>query len=61
MSKGTAAKGKKKKTIHIRCRRCGNRSFNVKKGVCASCGFGRSSKIKDYNWQNKTWQGKRKD
>ncbi len=47
MSKGTAAKGKQKKTVHVTCRRCGNRSYHVKKGVCAKCGYGKSSKRKD--------------
>ncbi|MFP4005294.1 MAG: 50S ribosomal protein L37e [Candidatus Hadarchaeia archaeon] len=50
MSDGTAAKGKQKQTVHVKCRRCGNRSYNVKKGVCASCGYGRSKKRRDYNW-----------
>ncbi|MBS3816241.1 MAG: 50S ribosomal protein L37e [Candidatus Thermoplasmatota archaeon] len=51
MSKGTSAQGKKSSgKSHITCRRCGKKSFNVKKGYCASCGFGRSAKMKDYNW-----------
>ena len=40
--KGTPSMGKKNKKTHIRCRR-----------VCASCGFGKSSKIRRYSWQNK--------
>ena len=38
---------------HIVCRRCGRRSFNVAKGYCAACGFGRSKRIRRYSWQNK--------
>ncbi|MFB6217069.1 MAG: 50S ribosomal protein L37e [Candidatus Aenigmatarchaeota archaeon] len=50
MSKGTPARGKQKKTLHVQCRRCGNSSFNIKKGYCASCGYGKSKKRRDYNW-----------
>ncbi|MFO7835067.1 MAG: 50S ribosomal protein L37e [Candidatus Thorarchaeota archaeon] len=52
MGKGTPAKGKKGKTTHIRCRRCGRRSYNVKKKRCAACGFGASSKMRDPSWSN---------
>jgi len=46
MTKGTSSFGKRgRKTIHIKCRRCGNVSFHRRKGYCASCGFGRSSKL----------------
>jgi large subunit ribosomal protein L37e len=38
---------------HIVCRRCGRRAFNVAKGYCAACGFGRSKRIRRYSWQNK--------
>ncbi len=38
---------------HIRCRRCGRHAFNVAKGYCAACGFGRSKRIRRYSWQNK--------
>lgn len=51
MSKGTPSKGKKGKSkTHIPCRRCGKKAYNVRKGYCAACGFGKSSKKKDYNW-----------
>jgi len=61
MVKGTTSLGKKSRgKTHIVCRRCGKRSFNVKKGYCASCGFGRSSKIRKYSWQNKKLSGKRR-
>jgi large subunit ribosomal protein L37e len=49
MTKGTASKigGKRSHTI---CRRCGKHAFHIQKRVCASCGFGASSKIRHYNW-----------
>ncbi|PTD94052.1 50S ribosomal protein L37e [archaeon SCG-AAA382B04] len=47
MTKGTPSQGKSGKDTHIRCRRCGKRSFNRRKGYCASCGFGRSKKKKN--------------
>lgn len=50
MSKGTPSMGKKNKKTHIKCRRCGKTSFHVSKKVCASCGFGRSKKLRKYNW-----------
>jgi large subunit ribosomal protein L37e len=59
MVKGTPSFGKKIGTKHVRCRRCGHRSFNIRKGYCSKCGFGRSSKLRKYSWQNKNLQGKR--
>jgi len=54
MSKGTAAKGKKSKgKTHIHCRRCGKRTYHKARKVCSSCGFGKSSKLRSYNWQKK--------
>ena len=41
--KGTPSMGRKNKKLHIKCRRCGKTSFHVRKKVCASCGFGKSS------------------
>lgn len=46
--------GKRNKRTHGRCRRCGGRAFRLKSGVCASCGFGNSKKLRSYSWQNKT-------
>jgi large subunit ribosomal protein L37e len=37
----------------VKCRRCGEKSYHVKKKVCASCGFGKSAKRRDYAWQSK--------
>ncbi|MEM2192518.1 MAG: 50S ribosomal protein L37e [Candidatus Hadarchaeales archaeon] len=53
MTKGTPSKGKRHKVVHIRCRRCGRRSYHAQKGVCSACGFGRSARIKQYRWKNK--------
>jgi large subunit ribosomal protein L37e len=53
MTKGTASMGKRNKRLHIRCRRCGRNSFHMKKKICSSCGFGRSKKIRHYNWHGK--------
>ena len=49
MSKGTASKSGGKKT-HMACRRCGKHAYHVQKRRCAACGFGETSKIKNYNW-----------
>ena len=47
MSKGTASQGKKSKgVLHIPCRRCGKESYHKKRGVCSSCGYGSSSKMR---------------
>jgi len=51
--KGTPSMGRKNKKLHIKCRRCGKTSFHVRKRVCSSCGFGKSSKIRSYNWIKK--------
>lgn len=54
MGTGTAAMGKKNKGAnHIMCRRCGKRTYHKSKKVCASCGFGASSKIRTYTWNKK--------
>jgi len=54
MGKGTPSFGKKGKSkTHIVCRRCGRRSYNIHKKRCAACGFGESSRIREYSWQNK--------
>ena len=53
MSSGTPAQGKKNKTVHVKCRRCGEKSYHKSKGVCSSCGFGKSAKRRGYAWQAK--------
>ena len=51
--KGTRSMGKKQKKTHIRCRRCGRHSYHIRKKICASCGLGRTAKIRHYNWLKK--------
>ncbi|RLE56500.1 MAG: 50S ribosomal protein L37e [Thermoprotei archaeon] len=54
MVKGTTSFGKHSRgKTHIRCRRCGRHAYNVRKKYCAACGFGRSSRMRKYSWQNK--------
>ena len=59
MSKGTPSMGKRNKSLHIHCRRCGERSYHIRKSVCGSCGYGSSKKITRYKWKNKTFLGDR--
>jgi large subunit ribosomal protein L37e len=47
------------KTEHIKCRRCGRRAYNVTKKRCAACGYGETTKIRGYSWQNKKLTGER--
>ena len=54
MSDGTSAQGKKNTTTHVKCRRCGEKAYHVKKKQCASCGFGKTAKRREYAWQGKT-------
>ncbi|MGC9010052.1 MAG: 50S ribosomal protein L37e [Sulfolobales archaeon] len=54
MTKGTPSMGKRsKKVTHIKCRRCGRVAFNVSKGYCAACGFGRSKRLRSYAWSSR--------
>ncbi|MFX1518893.1 MAG: 50S ribosomal protein L37e [Promethearchaeota archaeon] len=59
MGKGTPSFGKKNRKVHIMCRRCGRRSYHLRKKQCAACGFGRSKKIRRYSWANKKVNGVR--
>ncbi|MGC8812369.1 MAG: 50S ribosomal protein L37e [Candidatus Aenigmatarchaeota archaeon] len=59
MVKGTPSMGKRRKIVHIRCRRCGRHSYNVKTKVCAACGYGKSSKLRKYSWQTHNVRRKR--
>ena len=44
--------GKKSGKINfIRCRRCGNPAYHIRKKECAKCAFGKSKRLKSYNWQ----------
>ncbi|MDD1736680.1 MAG: 50S ribosomal protein L37e [Methanothrix sp.] len=55
MTKGTPSMGRRHKSSHIRCRRCGSISFNFKRKVCVKCGFGFSAKLRmgRYKWMRK--------
>ena len=54
MVKGTTSMGKRgRKKTHIRCPRCGRHAYHIRKKRCAACGWGKSSKIRRYSWQNK--------
>jgi large subunit ribosomal protein L37e len=59
MVKGTPSFGKKVGIKHIRCRRCGRTSYNISKGYCAACGFGKTSKIRRYSWQMRNFRRER--
>jgi large subunit ribosomal protein L37e len=48
--KGTPSMGKRNKTVHVLCRRCGRRSFHPRKRRCSSCGFGLSASRYDHSW-----------
>lgn len=41
-------KGKRNKKLHGKCRRCGKKSYHLRKKVCSSCGFGKTSKRNDF-------------
>ena len=52
MTKGTPSMGKKSgKSNMIHCRRCGKKSYHMRKKKCSSCGFGKSARMRSYNWQ----------
>ncbi|MBI4453127.1 50S ribosomal protein L37e [Candidatus Woesearchaeota archaeon] len=54
MTKGTYSQGKKSRgKTHIRCRRCGDITYHKKRKICSSCGYGKSARMKHYNWQKK--------
>jgi large subunit ribosomal protein L37e len=60
LGKGTPSMGKRMgKPVHIKCRRCGRRAYNIAKKRCAACGYGESTKIREYAWQNKKLTGER--
>ncbi|RLJ03295.1 MAG: 50S ribosomal protein L37e [Candidatus Aenigmatarchaeota archaeon] len=60
MSKGTPSFGKHQRRTHVRCRRCGRKSFHKRKGYCAACGFGKTTHIKNENWKTRKITGERK-
>jgi large subunit ribosomal protein L37e len=52
--------GKRNKTTHVMCRRCGKRTYHTSHRVCSSCGFGKSATMKKFAWQTKKTTGERK-
>lgn len=55
MSKGTAAHGKHSgKSNMIYCRRCGQRTFHMRKKKCSSCGFGNSARLRNGSLDKQT-------
>ncbi|MHA1680756.1 MAG: 50S ribosomal protein L37e [Promethearchaeota archaeon] len=60
MGKGTPSMGLRNRKTHMRCRRCGRNSYHLRHKVCSACGFGKSSKIRKYGWQNKKVMGNRR-
>jgi len=54
MTKGTPSMGKKSgKKNFIRCRRCGKAAYHIRKKKCSSCGYGSTSKLRSFSWQNR--------
>ncbi|MHA1584548.1 MAG: 50S ribosomal protein L37e [Promethearchaeota archaeon] len=54
MTKGTASFGKHSgPATHTICRRCGSHSYFKRKGFCSSCGYGRTARLRTYNWNVK--------
>uniref|UniRef100_A0A7C3EZ83 Ribosomal protein L37e n=1 Tax=Candidatus Methanomethylicus mesodigestus TaxID=1867258 RepID=A0A7C3EZ83_9CREN len=44
--KGTTSFGKRNRGItHIPCRRCGKKSYNVRKKFCSACGYGKTPRM----------------
>jgi large subunit ribosomal protein L37e len=50
MTKGTPSMGKKNKEKVVACRRCGKVSYNLRHNTCSHCGFGASSKMRNFAW-----------
>ena len=46
---GTPSKRGGRRT-HITCRRCGRHAYHLQKKTCASCGYGKTAKLRSYNW-----------
>ncbi len=53
MSKGTPSMGKRSGRVHIACRRCGSISYHLRHKICSACGFGKSTRMRKYNWIHK--------
>jgi len=55
MVKGTPSMGKRSSgKTHIRCRRCGKHTYHATNSECASCGYGKSAKLRKYSWNKRT-------
>lgn len=48
------------KRTHILCRRCGQKSYHVRRKECAYCGYGKSSRLRRFSWQWKKLLGNRR-
>ncbi|MCW3994471.1 MAG: 50S ribosomal protein L37e [Candidatus Bathyarchaeota archaeon] len=60
MGKGTPSFGKRgRRTLHIRCRRCGKRAYHVSKRRCAACGYGKTTTIGKYSWRTRNLRRER--
>ena len=45
--KGTYSQGKHGSSKnHIACRRCGRKAYHAARGICASCGYGKTAKMR---------------
>ncbi|HZX45168.1 MAG TPA: 50S ribosomal protein L37e [Candidatus Nanoarchaeia archaeon] len=54
MTKGTPSMGRKSgRRNMIHCRRCGKRTYHISKKKCSSCGYGRTARLRKYNWNKK--------
>ncbi|HXQ91736.1 MAG TPA: 50S ribosomal protein L37e [Nitrososphaerales archaeon] len=52
--RGTSSMGKMgRKKTHIRCRRCGHHAYHLRYKRCSSCGFGASTKMRQYSWMTR--------
>ncbi|BBE41694.1 MAG TPA: 50S ribosomal protein L37e [Nitrososphaeria archaeon] len=50
--KGTPSRGRHSRhVVHIICRRCGHKSYNIKKKRCSYCGYP-DPKWREYSWSN---------
>ncbi|MFH0929290.1 MAG: 50S ribosomal protein L37e [Candidatus Aenigmatarchaeota archaeon] len=49
MTKGTPSFGKRRKIIHIPCRRCGKHTYHITKKRCSRCGYP-DPKMRKFNW-----------
>jgi len=52
--KGRHSMGKKSgKKTHLRCRRCGEATYHMRKKKCSACGYGKTPKMRSYGWNKK--------